>query len=842
MINTILKLLPGMRMLGRLTIYSILAGIIFGYTWFNPLMFNAWNNQSVVWDHDFVSYPVYWAQPGTPLVFDLPANALQYRVLVTPGLQGYQEDASFDMRFEITDQDGNTAKQFVRRYIVRHDQRENVPLVYNETPVLMPLRFFDKPDGQPAAITESFFIDKLKNASYTRLTVTLSKDFLWPVAIRVNALEQNKASDIPVLWQRMHSDEKQQIMEDHIYPASLVPENERRTALKYHWLPLGPHGTLHEDYVTGQLFNYKNLTDVPPPPSYLAPQYLIAGPDKYAAFFRAPFDDINSLTCTTDENDQQPGWLNIRFQPDGSVEQQLFHLTGDALNAPWSLPANSGHFTLSAAEPCLITLYDSQQQSFIPEANLLRGYITQPNNKLHYSLSNLATNPQPLRIDLRLLHQISSDSTDEQPILNWVLLDKNQSVINTGNIYPIQYPSPWESLVSPKGNESLQQKSSRYLVAPANATELILTASHPTLINLYTRPIELPYTVNSVFTRSISRTINQQPKWFLVKPDNHQTIKTTWSRVFKWHYLPRQQHRTPEPTISEWVSLTPESADGLRKIFTPHQASNYNTADEVLLNPGLFYTQKALEKQPDSANYPFHANWDTDVRTRDNSLTAFPNLVYIGSDDKPEKILIQIDEQPPVERWIYGQSGTLRLPEINKGPRRVTLKTTRNQRQWFSNYPPQKSDEMSRVLTVFPFKKTQHFIIEKVAVTDLVTFKYFPTYPNPHHLIIKLHLNKEITNPTANNGITTSDHTVPTRKFLIDTKKRDPTVVLLNQQEQTILEPFTLKFPLGTDLPKGEYMISIISSVPETGYIQAGYIRRTINDTIKTRSEAIYAL
>ncbi|MCJ8270903.1 MAG: hypothetical protein MJK04_16060, partial [Psychrosphaera sp.] len=75
-----------MRWLGRLILLVVLGWFAFGAV--NSLLqWQGWRSSTVLdWEQDFTAYPVFWLDGQQPLVFDIPANAEQVRVQLTPTL------------------------------------------------------------------------------------------------------------------------------------------------------------------------------------------------------------------------------------------------------------------------------------------------------------------------------------------------------------------------------------------------------------------------------------------------------------------------------------------------------------------------------------------------------------------------------------------------------------------------------------------------------------------------------------------------------------------------------------------------------------------------------------
>ena len=73
-----------MRWLGRLILLVVLGWFAFGAV--NSLLqWQGWRTSTVLdWEQDFTAYPVFWLDGQQLLVFDIPANAEQVRVQLTP--------------------------------------------------------------------------------------------------------------------------------------------------------------------------------------------------------------------------------------------------------------------------------------------------------------------------------------------------------------------------------------------------------------------------------------------------------------------------------------------------------------------------------------------------------------------------------------------------------------------------------------------------------------------------------------------------------------------------------------------------------------------------------------
>lgn len=237
-----------MRWLGRILTLLLALWLVLS-VFDQPLQWQGWRKStSGSWDADFGAYPVFWLEAKQPLNFDIPANAEQIRVQLTPGSANVDTDSLYTIVYRTINKAGETISEARRIYDHTNTTAEDL-----DSEVLAD-RFFDHPDGIAAHFTSGFFIDNQTNNPVAGLQISLEKAPGFVVAVRVSVLERKKEAELPVLWQRMHRDKRAALMAEHIYPPQLVTEGERRTALRYSWLPIGPGGIKGEAYQTATLF------------------------------------------------------------------------------------------------------------------------------------------------------------------------------------------------------------------------------------------------------------------------------------------------------------------------------------------------------------------------------------------------------------------------------------------------------------------------------------------------------------------------------------------------------------------------------------------------------------
>ncbi|MFT4924953.1 MAG: hypothetical protein ACI8WB_001043 [Phenylobacterium sp.] len=819
-----------MRWLGRLLVlvlFAILALNVFD----QPLQWQGWGKNTVgSWDQDFSAYPVFWLDADNPLEFDIPANAAQLRVQLTPALTSDltsdlaadvaaegQASALYSVAYRTADQAGQTIGQ-ANRVFAQSDIAEAASSDENNR---FSDRFFNNPDGQVAQFTSGFFVDNLADNPVASLQIGLKQDPGFAVAVRVSVLERKKEGDLPVLWHRMRRDRRAALMAEHIYPPELVSDEEKRTALRYSWLPIGPVGTQGQHYQTATLFIRDKTLQANDGQSgddqaegaaneaqaVAQAAQMLASEDKVFTFLPSAFSQpVASLQCHTLDGSAL-AWLEVTMQQNGQhnsqqSSQQKIIYRGDKLNSAILLPNidDDGRrlVEIRSAKMCAVALADEQGKNINIAAKVIRAYQVKPQQPLSYALALNSQQSQPIRLDIRAL----SASTNAGGV-KWRVLSQQGQVLLSGELALSFEQDRYEALPAKPDeltDKTLYQKQSSYIMAPKHSATLVVESlTEQALVNVLTRPLKLSYLVDE-----------QQPKWFMALPKAHQRLKANGdSQLIYWQQKPLVD-QVVDGQNNQWAALSTIDNQPSFELFSPG-GSRY-------------------QRVP---NGRWSRRFANSLNPGQKKLT--PTLVYVQHRPslQPQKVTIELDDRQRVEHWLTAKAGRFSLPTLVAGRHRIDI-IDHGQVQWFvsdSSDARRQSRPGYRIRQVYRLADKLTFEVEKRAEQEWLSFHYFSITDQAHEIEVSLHHQPQEGEM--------AEHTVPSLRYHIKAGTGEATnIYVLNQALTTIWSERLLKFPLAADLPLGRYQLSVKSTQPDAGYIQASYVYSDTDGDLRWYSQA----
>jgi hypothetical protein len=768
-----------MRVLGRLILLCLLGWLAF-LAYGKVVKWPGWQSTDVSnWDHQFSAYSVFWLDDQQTLDFKVPANAEQIRVQLTPTITG-QSGAQYSVYYKVL----NSAKQSVLEATRNYEYTE--PMLVEQDGLAD--RFFERPGGELARFTSGFFIDSEPEDPVASIQIRLKQTSGVRVAVRLSVLERKKDSELPILWQRMHRDKRALLMAEHIYPPELVSEAQRRTALKYKWLPVGPEGVEGEAYKTTTLFIKDNIITDTQALTVVALSPMVASEDKVFSFVQDEQLPIHTLQCNAVDGTDLD-WLELALQDDLTTTRTVY--IGDELNAPVQISQGPALYTVRASALCQLTLMDDKGEPIESVPSVIRGYVVSGEQSLTYALVLNSKGPQPVRLDVRGLSPTGT--------VNWKILNQNGKEVLSGVRDVSAETDPFEAFSPSKADdgETLYQKSSSYIMAPADGAELIIdSVDTPILVNVFTRPRLLPYDTELAL------------KWFALLPKAHKNLKAQGqSRLFFWQQKPLPINKS-EPRLSRWVALEALDGSGTFELFSASEQAR--TGYQV------------FDGKTQILNFVGNDQRNTEVTS----------LVYVRETDAQasQKVDVGIDNHH-FEYRLAARAGRLSLPAIIAGPHQLSIDTGVKTR-WYINHLEGAQDY--RIRNGYPLGTEQSFDIEKTASQEWVSFHYFAAIEAAHTVQITVDYQPEI-------GVHRA-HTVPTRKYHIAQQQSPANVHLLNQNKAPIWADVILKFPLDEDLVNGHYRLTVTTSITDSGYVQASYVHDDAQGSLKLFTEVENAL
>ncbi|NQZ11880.1 MAG: hypothetical protein HRT35_32410, partial [Algicola sp.] len=678
-----------MRWLGRLILLVVLGWFAFGAV--NSLLqWQGWRTSTVLdWEQDFTAYPVFWLDGQQLLVFDIPANAEQVRVQLTPTFDSATNTANdstavntsssseYRVHYQLFNDTGVVTDEATRHYLL--DQTLEVV-----EPGQIPDRFFERPDGQGAQLTSGFFIDNRRGEPVRRLTLGLQQNNLavagvvgnvGGVAVRVSVLERKNEQDLPILWQRMHRDKRLALMAENIYPAELVSEEQRRTALQYSWLPLGPEGIEGEEYKAATLFIKKLIVTSVDEHAVFTRNHMLASPKQVFTFFQTGELTVDTLSC--EALDGVPlDWLEL-LEQDPQNPQTLSRriFIGADLDAPIKLEAKPVLYQIRTSALCQLRLIDQQGNPVDLPPKVQRSYLVNPES-LVFALAVQGKAVQPIRLDVRglLVNGLAVNGIGTQGGIDWQVQDKDGNNILSGNLDLLPVQDMFEALPISTNEEQLFSKHSTFILAPAAGVKLVVqSADAQALVSVFTRPLNLSYKddfdqgslhgkAEDILQGKSQRKAQELPQWFMLLPKGANRLKADGLTRLIYRQQRPKLPDVVEPGLSQWQALKSVDDPPTYPLFVGQ--SNAAKIDSVTVAANYQLIEGATVA---GTEVGFSANFVVDRQAK----TLSPKLVYVQPSPKVQKVQVSIDGKT-FDYWLGAQAGQITLPSINVGEHHIS--------------------------------------------------------------------------------------------------------------------------------------------------------------------------
>ncbi|MGQ4277231.1 hypothetical protein ACQ5ES_09320 [Pseudidiomarina sp. E22-M8] len=794
-----------MRVIGRLlllfTLLTVL--IVIGYAVSNLTTFAVRDVQP--WEERYARSIVYILRPGETLNFDVPNEATQVRILHTPvGVPAADEEA--ELRFQ-----ARPDTELNQTYTVTmHGDDE--PIGANE----LPPRFFDSPQDDRAGLTQLHVVSFTDRQQLTEFALTLTAASR-PLAIRVAVLERYDEKSVTRTWQRLNDEQRAAYFEDHIYPVELIPERERTAALMQRWQPIGPSSASNGDIISRTLFVNENVEIYSEEPG-VVDELAVIGPQRWLTIDTRIQRTISEFSCASLTPVEAVNLQLSRVSQNEALVVTPLQL--DSATERLAMPAEPNLYRFAADQRCELSFFDARGDVVVPEYHYLRSAVVRENNVLTFALVSESKQLQPLRLDARWLTRDATNLANDAG-LQWTVVNEAGEQLLSGQLRPEFGVNPYQVAVDSSLAAKVHHKSSQYIVAPATAAALKvrLMTSEPAdaadvLVNVYTRPADMPYRVDPSDENEPDQ--QQIPKWFLTRPLSTSEATVPVTRLLSWQ-VPLAEVATLDDGLEgeHWYSLSNLEDAPYFELFMAADKSELRT--------------DVTERPANLLYYPINTvDADYTLTAPDHAQEVRPQLVYQKANAAPLAIEIAIDGKLLQRDWLNAQTGKLFLPALPQGNYQLSISPPDSVR-WFSNYQSMSGQHPFRVRNAYKLKNQLSFELQKRTAEEWVTFNYFPAIAEPHQVTLTLVKEEQV-------GVFT-DYTVSTRMFPIDKATAAPQVLLLNQNQPALWQPTRLPFLLGRDLNDSSYRIIVSSSVPNSGYIQAGYLAEAPNYQVEIYTE-----
>ncbi|MFD2230719.1 hypothetical protein [Alkalimarinus sediminis] len=652
-------------------------------------------------------------------------------------------------------------------------------------------------------------------------------------AVYVHQNFNRSQEEITKLWRKLSESKRTRLTEGvNMYPHYIWSSAEIDALLSNYWQQVGPDGVVDEDFTTLGLYRVigaQPATVIDNSAQSLPASTLVVSRGHNLTFPIHSTGEVQftyrALTPNVKNQDITLTFHNLDASDPVVVKQAI-----ESTVSTWRGTIPKGLLEISADQAVEIEFEKMpDEESENHKKHYKRYFLVSPDQPLTYPIEHWQGQATPVQIRTRTIRNSSGLSTDSNTTTtaNW-LTDNDVAIKPNSHSRPMSHrltldyqPSQYERLANaqlsmPEAEftSSVSVAKSAYYLAPNSVNKLQITSTSPVLVDISTRPFELPLLRNlPAHNRSWFDDESYIPTWFNLRPNNYHTLINQGQSV-----MLRTQHR---PLIDREASLNEQFTT---KQIPPNQAqSNLNqilvpeTNIEKLASASPVRRYRQLNpasiqiKQPEKLNF---ANTSS-------HRTLSPSLVYKGVNESPRKIDIRLDNQIIHSQWIAGKWGKITLPQISKGIRALAISSTTE--NWYSNQVEMKKGARYLIQKdAYSLTKNRQmtYTIDKTSADILLNFTYYREYRNS--AIDDTLIEVRLLNTRPHESVTehlSSSMTIPVRQWRIaaSTTVKEHGLMLNRGDRKTDTGSYFV-YRLGDDLPDGQYQVQFSLLKGSEGY------------------------
>ncbi len=622
-------------------------------------------------------------------------------------------------------------------------------------------------------------------------------------------------------WQRLGEIERQRRVRGNVYGPELITEAERLKLLRYRWEPLAPLGVVGRDYVDTTLYvlHDEDSERIEDP---VAPDGLLIRAGLRGMLALPPGGGSLRLKFLDLEGGPGSGEVVANWYGEERRQRSQRHLRLSATGETETLVYDeAGLLELSSVQPLVVRArleHAGERRDITPDplSNLIGSYRLEAGQGLDYPIAHVGRLATPLRIDVRLAvdsRSVAQAGPTVQPRLRYQLLDGHGGVSGEGLCEGLVALSDYDAILGDyQGLQRLSEPLRCYLSLSARVRGIRFSSDEAVLLTAYTRPPDLVLETR-VPEDYLSYDPQHQrlPGWFVLTPPEAGRLR----RQGRLQLL-RLQRRPPrdDPEVSQgryqWEDYHPQGRWAGRYLFTPRDSR-------------LPLRLQALA----SVYTPIVAGREQSRRFQapPGIGRITPRLIFLREEEGGMAVEVRVDGQRVLARPVRGRRGELVLPAMVPGRHRFEVRANARAR-WFINHLMQEGPSYVRRLANRVGKRPLVFDYRKRQAEEVLTGQLqMPWGDDRRHVLrVSIHGRK------ADRAHAATAWTFAERRFLIlpDQRRRVP---VLNTRTAVVDLGRRFFVPLLSDLPSGDYRVSIWLEDGSQGYLSLYRLTPGLHDT-----------
>jgi hypothetical protein len=735
-----------------------------------------------------------------------------------------------------------------------------------ENTVLVP-EFFLSDENYYAGTRQSIYLrmGKWPTARKLELRMSHQPNELAGASVYVREYFSRTKEEVTALWRKLSDNKRTRYTENvHMYPHYIWSSSEIDSLLSNYWKQIGPEGIVGEDFTTLGLYRAEGIkpTEEPDGANTALPSSALLISENNNLTFPIHSEGEVQLSFRPLQASALGKILILTLHPFDASTPIVFRQFINQTTSTWKGILPKGLLELSA-EPALEIEIQKMPDELTSthKQHLTRYYWVSADKPLTYPIEHWRGQATPVKIELRAIINQHGLVTAENAIVkaNWLATDKatlntNSSTRLNSHQLSLDYQaSRYEHFSDAQiaGTKSertgiISEEKSAYYLAPTSINQLQITSTSPVLVQVSSRPFELPLvrTVPS-HNRGWFDDESYLPTWFSLRPEQHHILINQGDSA-----LLRTQHR---PLLDRYSALDKEF---IGEQIPPNQGQLIlneiliPTDDEDQLttaSPARRYRQFSPSNTPKSG--PVKLNFIND----NNSRSLSPSLVFQSKTRAPREVTITLDNQDIHSQWISGNWGEITLPKIAKGLR--TLSASGFSDKWFVNHIDYiKGARYWLLKEAFSLREQRivTYTVNKKSSETLLNFTYYQELTHKPiqgkiqvaALIEVKILNTQKSLPSAANATASmsTSMTIPIRhwRLIPDLAASEPGL-MLNRGNRKTTRGTHFVYSLSDDLPAGEYQIQFSLLEGSAGYLNVSRLIPKPGTEIDYFRESIHA-
>lgn len=744
---------------------------------------------------------IYTLETNRWLEFDIPKDAPVVRLISNGSIRsteavvpGTQWDYAIDYEF----QRGGGLRNVTGVYHFKGEQ----------------LVFVDKQSGKPIEV--NCFIDRhlsplsarywmvnlkdpaLARANVLRLRLHSSHADLLDVGIRIYFQTDVPERKVGYLWERLSDDQKRDLARGNVYGFEGLNEWEKASLLRTRWGVAAPEGVPDRDFGRRILY-IRDDTDTMQVVKNWLPAGIAVDADHSGVL---PITNAPGM-CLVQMRSFNPGaapqvvsnTVLWHGELQRSIQTNQFAWLGTNFTV---LTSNrDGLLQISSSRPVFVQTFQvdgGQTNEITPQPVHLLTFTAGPTNSVDYDVAHAGEEPTLFRAEVRRYIPPANCPQISTGLLQYALLTGKGDIFQADQVILTNTLSHFDWLMTTNGLTNISEPQSLCFILPPAVKALRISSPLETvLVNAYSRPAEMPKKVRVPEDYSPTSVLApEQPSWFAVRPPDYLQ-----RREAGLAFVVRLQPRLPDydPLVLagqyEWDSFLPDSDPRGQMLMFPPTEGEPSRPDSV---PFSYAPVKiGCEQRVQIQGLP----WQLQVE---------PTLVLVFTNGTRGTATVRVDGQTLLDSRVEAPVSEVHLGDLKVGEHRLNITVT-SPALAYLNYVDAGTN------TAF----LQRFCL--MASSNVLSFPYVKRQAVPELLVLRV-FSPSVTNPqpfqVCLKAQTSSPRGIgpfPDLTFLEREAQVTPgpagRTCLVATTAAGLDDGQPLFFPLGSDLPPGEYKIEV---------------------------------